>query len=184
MLQFSQQHVGTSPSINRCMGKVIRCMHACTSSMLTCLHAVHAWSPQCFARHKFPFKIVSCTPFRQVSKAWTIILEMGRFVRSKFSYQCVLCLAFKLCDGSQSILHYHQQIVHTMDVQVFYYCTILIRRWERHGNRVLASWHASQKAKARHVITSRLEQPHTHSGRRRFTSSLDETCSSIQAGRT
>jgi len=59
---------------------------------------------------------------------------------------------------SLKIMHDHQQIVHTMDVQVFYYCTILIRRyvgeaWQPRP-RVVACTHASQKAKARHVITS------------------------------
>ena len=95
------------------------------------MHAyIHAWSQHnAVLVTNFHLKIVSCTPFRQVSKAWTSILEMGRFVRRSLVTNAFLCLAFKLCDGSQSILHDHQQIVHTMDVQVFYYCNILIRRY-------------------------------------------------------
>ena len=117
---------------------------------------MHAWSPHnAVLVTSFHLKIVSCTPSRQVSKAWTSILEMSRFVRSLVT-NAFLCLAFKLCDGSQSILHDHQQIVHTMDVQVFYYCNILIRRYvgEAWQPRPRRGMHASQKAKARHVITS------------------------------
>jgi hypothetical protein len=129
-------------------------MRALNPHMPTCMRGRH----NAVLITSFHLKIVlSCTPFRQVYKAWTSILEMGRFVRSLVT-NAFLCLAFQLCDGSQSILHDHQQIVHTMDVQVFYYCTILIRRyvgeaWQPRP-RVVACTHASQKAKARHVITS------------------------------
>jgi len=148
---------------------------------------MHAWSPHnAVLVTSFHLKIVSCTPFRQVSKAWTSILEMSRFVRSLVT-NAFLCLAFKLCDGSQSILHDHQQIVHTMDVQVFYYCNILIRRYVGEAWQPRASSCRGMHAripKSKGTPRDHLEQPHTDSGRRRFTSSLDETRSSIQARRT
>ena len=89
---------------------------------------------------------------------------MGRFVRRSLVTNAFLCLAFKLCDGSQSILHDHQRADCTHygrpSILLLYHSNPSVgEAWQPRPRRGMR---ASQKAKARHVMFTSSAATYAH----------------------